>query len=485
MNRPLVTTRAADAALVGGGGGATTLIVGGLVWRPLPTLAALGALGAVAAAIAAMRSRHRLARFSLKDLLVALLLLLPLTALVGPSAALPSLPQLFGFRLLLIGIALLGVILLLVAKGQTSWPAPRLILVLPLWTAWLVVTMMWAPDKLEGFRYLIVFTSMVALTLVTAFAGTSGRRFRALCALLAVGYALTVFITLLEMFAGLRLGTSALVNATGAKRLGVTSFFYNQNNLAAYLAMCWPFLLAVVLVTRRKAWIALSLAGLALGLLAFVHTGSRSSLLVLVLETVVMAPFLLRAGSRRLRAAPAVTGAVAVATALFLAFNTSDNVLLRQFRLTGLVQDVQSGRGSGETRLDLLRAGLTVAGDYRLAGVGPGNAEDLVRRLGEDTEIGNLHNWWLEVLVDGGAPALALFVILYFGLLRGMARVRRRTRDPLVNYVALSTLVALIGYVIGSLGPSTAVGFAPMWILFGMALAVLTYARRSREDDEP
>ena len=43
-------------------------------------------------------------------------------------------------------------------------------------------------------------------------------------------------------------------------------------------------------------------------------------------------------------------------------------------------------------------------------------------------------------------------------------------------------LVALIGYAVGCLGPSTAIGFAPMWILFGLALAVIVRAENEAHE---
>ena len=45
--------------------------------------------------------------------------------------------------------------------------------------------------------------------------------------------------------------------------------------------------------------------------------------------------------------------------------------------------------------------------------------------------------------------------------------------------MAAATGISLIGYAVGSLGPSTVVSFTPMWILFGLAFAV---ARRAHAD---
>jgi hypothetical protein len=61
--------------------------------------------------------------------------------------------------------------------------------------------------------------------------------------------------------------------------------------------------------------------------------------------------------------------------------------------------------------------------------------------------------------------------------MRGTLRVSRSAEDRLLRYLSTCTFVALLGYLVGALGPSTAVSFAPMWILLGLALALVTRHR--------
>jgi O-antigen ligase len=101
-----------------------------------------------------------------------------------------------------------------------------------------------------------------------------------------------------------------------------------------------------------------------------------------------------------------------------------------------------------------------------------------VRTLVEFPGVANLHNWWLEVLVDGGIVALVLYLLFYLTLFRRQLRVARAHRDPLVRYMGLAGSLSLLGWVIGSIGPSTAIHFAPMWIMFGLGMGTLVLARR-------
>ena len=475
--------RLIDAALLVTGMAAAVVLAVGLVKRTSQTELLLATLVVAALVAGGVRKRRALARVGATKMLGWVALLMPLAALIGPALAPPGLRQFFAFRLLLALAALLVVGVLLAAPAAARWRAPRYLVLFGLWFVWLAASLIWAADKSAGLRYLVVLGTMLALAAATAFAGTTGRRLKFLVATMGVAYALTIAVTLLESFAGFRLSTSALVNATGSRSLSVSAFYFNQNDLATYLTIAWGFLLTVFLFTRHRGWQLLTLAGLGFDLFAFIHTGSRSSLLVIGLETVALAPLLLRLASRRAARIIAAVAVVVVAGLGVLAFNNSSSPTLKQFNLANLVTSAQQGVGSGATRLDLTRFGLTLTARSYLLGVGPGNAEPRVKQLtGDPTDLGNLHDWWLEVLVDGGLPALILYLIIYFGLAAAMYRVARRARVALTRYLAISVLVALIGYVVGCLGPSTAIGFAPMWVLFGLAMAVIVRAENEAHE---
>jgi hypothetical protein len=53
-----------------------------------------------------------------------------------------------------------------------------------------------------------------------------------------------------------------------------------------------------------------------------------------------------------------------------------------------------------------------------------------------------------------------------------------------VRYAGTAGTLALTGWIVGSLGPSTAIHFAPMWITFGLAMATLALAAREPEEGD-
>ena len=464
----------AELALLGAGAALTLVFAYGLVRKPMPAVGAL-ALLVLVAGIALFR--REIAAVRIGPLVSGLVLLVPLAALIGSAAALPAFPQLFAFRLLLIAIAVLGLPLLLLRRSPVSLARWRPALSLVLWIAWLTFTISWAPDKAVGLRYLLVLATMLAVVAAAASAGLSRRRLRAFGITMLVAYAFIVGVTVLEYTTGFRMPNSRLVTVVTSQTYAVTSVFHNQNDLATYLAICWPFLLGAAFFTRRVRWLGLALVFAAFGAAAFVRTGSRSSLLAGGLATVVV--LLLHARpeawlqTRRARALGALLAVVLLAGMAYLLFNNSQSDMLRQFRLAGLASDLAAKKGSGEIRTNLLDRGLGVAGGSLLLGAGPGQVDRLVTTGTDALGIGNLHNWWLESYADGGLPGFALQLIFLVGLAWGLLRRAQTHGDPLVRYLASGAFAALVGFTVGALGPSSSLSFTPMWTLFGLGLAVL------------
>jgi teichuronic acid biosynthesis protein TuaE len=445
-------------------------------------------LFAVAAAL--LLGRRAVGAVSLRPLLIGLVLALPFAALIGPSAALAVAPQLFAFRLLLVAVAAIAVPVVLLSEPQPlSLERWRPALPLALWVAWLSLALLWAPDKLAGLTYLLLLGTMLAVVASTAVAGLTRRRLVAFCLTMIVAYLAIVGVTVLEYTIGFRVPTSRLAAGGGSQVYAVTSVFHNQNDLATYLAICWPFLLGVAFFTRRPRWLALALALALPGALAFVRTGSRSSLLAAGVSTLVMLVLVARPGSwlrtRRASIVGAVLALVVFAAAGYLLFNDSTDPMLRQFRLEALVEDITEGSGSGSIRSELYRRGLAIAGESLLLGAGPGQAPGLLTGGIGGLGLGNLHNWWLEIYAEGGLPGLLLHLTFVVGLLRGLLRRSRASGDPLARYVATSAVAALAGFVIGALGPSRPMILVPMWILYGLSVAVLIAPWCQAEDELP
>ena len=459
---------------------ATVAVTWGLLERPRQTAAAL-VLAAVVTALVV--SRHTLPRVTVESVLRLCLFLLPMAALLGASAAVPGFGQLFAFRVLIVAAIVAGLVWAL-ASRRLVLDAPRApVLLFVAWFAWLTVTLLWAPDKVEGLRYLGLILLEITLMIATAAAGTSRRWLRGLMITLAIAYGLSLLVAAAEILVGWHLSSS--VGSHGGKAHVATGFLYNPNDLATLIAIAWPFALLALLLAPRHGQRLLAAAALGLSLWVLLDSGSRASLIAIGIATLAL-PFLV-VRRRWVRRRGLLVGATVALLALFafLAFNPTDVPVLRQFRLVNLTEQTDYGTGSGSTRLALIRSGGEVGARYAFLGVGPGNAGLLVKQQPDAPEdVSALHNWWWEIFVNGGLPALVLYGMLYVALVTIALRVSRFARDPFLQRLAAAVFLAMLGYTIGCLGPSTVVTFAPMWILFGLALAVAIAARREVRDGD-
>ncbi len=295
------------------------------------------------------------------------------------------------------------------------------------------------------------------------------------------GYAFVVGFTILEARLGIRLPTSRLLTTVTSQTYAVTSVFHNQNDLATYIVICWPFMLCAFFFTRRFKWLLLTLLFIAMGGAAFVRTGSRSSLVAAGISSLAAVALFWHLGPRlSSRTGKAVMGLVIVClcvSAGWLLFNNSSNDMLRQFRLESLLSQAQANKGSGAIRSSLTDRGLQIAGSTLLVGAGPGQAEGIIGSGTDALGITNLHNWWLETYADGGLVGFTLHLVFFLLLAIALWPVARHDPDPLTRYLASGTWLALLGFTIGAVGPSSSVSFAPMWILYGLALAIVSRSR--------
>lgn len=425
-------------------------------------------------------------RVSLPDLGRALVLVAMVAAILGPNLAVPGAQEAFAFRfvaaLIVVGIA----VWLVMGRGLPvpdglGWP----VAIAAGWVGWALVSTLWATSTADALRWTIFLFMMTGLMLAIPVAASNRRRLTWFLGALGVVFVASVLVAVAEIATGVRLPTSALAERVGA--FAATSFFGNQNNFATYLALTLPYLLVLPVISRDIRLRVLGVSGgvVAIGLILF--SGSKANLVATAIILIGMLVVLGTDPAMR-RAFMAALAVVAIGFALIIPSLFGAGVVplpeqaVAKLDFGTLQAQVQSGSGSGAVRSSLLGTGLGLAASTGGVGVGAGNAEAVVREQQGYEGVANLHNWALEVLVDTGVIGLVLYGSLYVFMLVGNLRVARRTHDPWLRYMGLAGALALLGFLIGSLGPSTAIHFAPMWITFGLCLTTIVLARRTGPD---
>lgn len=420
----------------------------------------------------------------------ALVVVTAVAAIGGPNLAAPPAPWLFLFRVLivLLGVGLVGYLLM---DGRLVLPAglPRPAGILGVWWLWMALSIGWSQDLVGAVRWTSFMAMMGGLAVGIALICRSPHRARILLWSLMATFAVAVLVAMAEVATGLHLPSFRGGTENRGGLIGVGSLFGNQNNFATFLSLSLPYFAVLPIVYRDIRLKAIGFAGGGVALIFILLAGSKSGLLSAGL--VVIGLLMLVGTDRRARGRLLVAGAIAaLAVALVVPIVMGgglvklDQRTVTKLDFNVLVTQVQTQQGSGGVRGALLTDGLSMVNETNGLGVGAGNAESRVRALADFPGVANLHNWWLEVLVNGGVVGFALYLLFFVTLLRRQARVSRRTADPLVRYMSLAGALSLIGWIIGSVGPSTAIHFAPMWIVFGLGMGALVLDGRMRAGEE-
>ena len=99
---------------------------------------------------------------------------------------------------------------------------------------------------------------------------------------------------------------------------------------------------------------------------------------------------------------------------------------------------------------------------------------------------GDTHNQYLQILTDHGLIALALFLYLYFRLIKLAYRNCIKTVDPFLNNVSAALFVALVGLVFSFLGVPLLTSMASIISMtaFGVTVGLIFSIKRIIEKDE-
>jgi len=405
--------------------------------------------------------------------------LLPIS--VGPFT-------LFPYRIFLVLLWGLFVARMLV-QGKVMLPVSRVkpyMAFLGLWVAYAVISLGWAAVKGDAIRHLIFLFMGVSLIFFALYYLRSYRDLQRLywiwlgifCGMVALGF--------WEHLTGQHLPVSGYFGETRARFMyRPTGVFKNPNDYATFLALSIPF--ALGLLRYAKRWLP-RLIGLSTALAAFyliVVTGSRANILAVLLELVFLV-LLLTDISQKVKVATAAT--VCVAIALFLLPGPIHELAAKITReFSSIATQAELSTGSVAIRTNLALDGLVFLYSTAGFGVGAGNAEYWMANYARYDTAGilNLHNWWLEILVNYGLFIFVGYVMFYASLVWQLWRIWRTTDRGRNRMIVEALLVALIGFLVASISSSSIMALTPQWLLFAFALAFLNWWRCSKPRSAP
>lgn len=392
---------------------------------------------------------------------------------------------LFPFRIFLLLLWALFITRTLIG-GKVVLPASiagikRYLQFLSFWLFYATLSLGWAVDKVAALRHIVFLLMGCSVVFFTVYYFHEWRDLRRLFWTWVGAFAVLLVIGLWEHLTGRHLPGSGYYE----ERLFLlkeyvrqqvmwrpTGVFKNPNDYATFLVLSIPFALSSFRYLRSKLVRLAALGSMILAFYFVLIVGSRANMVAVLLELTFVWLFLTRINQKI-----KVTIASLACLGLILVLSP---VPIQHFfsgltgQLGSIVEQAKLGTESVGVRINLARNGLLYLYSTAGFGVGSGNAEYWMANFARYDTAGilNLHNWWLEVLIDYGVFIFAGYIVMYFGLIRRLWCSWHKTIKCEERMIVEALLVSLVGFAVASISSSSIMAFMPHWLLFAFAIAL-------------
>lgn len=256
-----------------------------------------------------------------------------------------------------------------------------------------------------------------------------------------------------------------------------TAVFSNTNDFATYLALSIPFILIPMNNIRSKLNLTLGIPLLLFTLFLLLMTSSRANFLAIIMGLTFWFFFLIKA-KEKIKIALAC---FLIILALSISFSSQTQLLWNDFcEQIGSVAIRPENQGySDSIRTNLIRNGLILLVNHSLIGVGAGNTEFHMERFGVYSTGGitNMHNWWIEILVNYGIMFFIAYVMFYIKMFRTLWLFRKQARDKWQINLLDIALTGMVIFILASISSSSVMAFHPQWVFWAFCLGVINCCR--------
>lgn len=382
---------------------------------------------------------------------------------------------LFLYRLALIGAAF--IFLVHVARDgelPAYWNGVQVkgvMLFLLFWLAYGGVSLLWASSIVDGIKYLFLLGLGILFVFLAVFTFTSINR---LLLVYGIWMLMTVFLMMIGIVnhvAHFQLPTSTLYGSPEYKLSYPTSVFHNQNDFATFLTISFFFYLAAAKNSQNATvkTVTILLAFLAVYLIYL--TESRASLLGVIAGLGVYIFILLPKWLKKL-AVICCTAIGLIGAIVF--FGKFMNLFSKLFIASGSQPNYEV-LSSNVARFNLLKNTMHYVVDTYGFGVGAGNIPFYLKNkpIYNTNYVVEVHNWLAEIIGNFGIIVFLGYALMYFYLLYSLYKAYE-TRERKDRMLLEACMLALVGFLISSISPSTMINLYFHWVFIGFVIAVVS-----------
>jgi teichuronic acid biosynthesis protein TuaE len=269
------------------------------------------------------------------------------------------------------------------------------------------------------------------------------------------------------------LSTSFIQSAPPHKQHIPTAVFYNQNDYASYLAISSFFVISFIRYTKNHLLRIFGLIILILSMYLIYVTESRASLLAVLLAVAGMTFVILKPKIRM------ILGMLFIGVVTLFISTQLDTA-------TAFLNNEQTSDNSVSIRTNLIKNALYFTSESFGLGVGSGNVEYYMKNyfIYPTQNVLNVHNWYLEILVNNGVLIFIGYLLLYLSLILKMFKLYKNADNTVSKMVTEALLGALFVFAFASISPSSVSNLNYHWMLMAFSIGYINMSKITRKESK-
>ncbi len=357
---------------------------------------------------------------------------------------------------------------------------------------WYLTTIMWSVNIIYSLKYFFYLFCGISLVVIIVKYNSSLFSFQNLFKILSYLVIIELIIGLLESFSSFQMpisrysellpffGKTPQVLEASDILLSLnssppTGFHWDTNEFALSMMLAAPFFLCLDRVIIKSL-------GLASITIVIIMAASRAVFFGLL---IIIALYLLLIKKKIKSLILALLSVVVVLYGMFF-LSESDNPNLNEIANTintgylYLTGDLDVA-GSLKWRRELVDNGINALIESKGLGVGAGGSVHIQEQLGGvDGRFTSMHNFWIELLVEGGLIFFILFICWIINIIIKLFSITISTHNQRIKYFSSSLFLSIVGFLPAAISSSSTIYFFPMWILFGLCLSIIKISHSDR-----
>lgn len=372
----------------------------------------------------------------------------------------------------------------------------RYLLFLTIFVVYMLLSLLWVVNLKAAIIYLIDYAIMICFALAVYRFNPNLAKLKQTLKFLLYCTVPVLLMGLLEVI-NIRMPVRNIFSDSGWYAKGPyylhtipTVFWYNPNNLGAFLIMAMSFILGAIAYTRDKKirW-GFGILQVA-ALLNVIFSTSRTAYITMLITLFGFLVYLTVTKEKDKRKRLFFWVVVTLVIFYSLSFVPQLDVYYGKFNNTALLNKLSfhasyhptpivafGDEGSTSERFTILVdviQGVFLQGHPQ--GFGVANSPIYIGTIGNTHGITNIHALWFEILGDFGIGIFLYFIYIYLRLLWDLVKMYRlsRAQTPygFMSYLSLSLVATLAGFILTSFAPSSVINFTQMWLLLSLSIVV-------------